>query len=734
MFVLRAPNACCFSVIDYNTIQPCVHKQLLTNTAASDRVCVCERLKTMAAAVDGVVPTLAIRSSVAVELWSSAGAKQPYEHKPNLPREETKSSRSICFSPDGRYFAYSNGAEVKVLRVPISNTGDGDCWPVQCTLPRPKAFYLKFSPRGNYLCTWEHYAITKDRPEGAANLLVYEIATGKEVFAIVQKNQTDWQPSWSSDESIFALVVGGEALFYDLANGPTEGFASASRKIGGSRGGMLSLGPGNSPPYLAFYTPGAKGAPSMCKLYKYPALGQNQTVACKSFFQADRVEMLWNKRGSGLLLLTSTEVDKSGASYYGNQAVHFMATKGDTCSVPLSKEGPVHCVKWSPKANEFVVVYGFMPSKAALYNLKCDVIFDFGEGPRNCAYFNPFGNLIVLAGFGNLPGAVEVWDVSKKERIANIKCADTTHFEWHPNGEWFVTATTAPRLRISNGFKVYHYSGALLHETLWPQGQELLGIEWQQYADNTFAEPKITKAKHEGIKSSQPEASKKAYTPPHLRLLKEGKNPEKYLPQPQTVPGLTATAPGVGKNKKRNTNGSKAKGNNNINNKREAGDGTPLDAAATAVAPIEGLDQQQQQLQQQEEIATGSAVNVGESPRKPAQQQKQRPQPRQHQQYQPQQQQQQQQHQQHEQQNTVELGTPRHYQANGNVPPNNNANNNNNNSDKDRKIRNVAKKLSDIKKLKSRQSQGETLELNQLNKIKMEARYLEELKALKLSV
>lgn len=93
-------------------------------------------------------------------------------------------------------------------------------------------------------------------------------------------------------------------------------------------------------------------------------------------------------------------------------------------------------------------------------------------------------------------------------------------------------------------FKVYHYSGALLHETLWPQGQELLGIEWQQYADNTFAEPKITKAKHEGIKSSQPEASKKAYTPPHLRLLKEGKNPEKYLPQPQTVPGLTATAPG----------------------------------------------------------------------------------------------------------------------------------------------------------------------------------------------
>ncbi|EDW73198.1 uncharacterized protein Dwil_GK16781 [Drosophila willistoni] len=650
----------------------------------------------MAAAAEGVVPTLAIRSSVAVELWSSGGSKLPYEHKPNLPREETKNSRSICFSPDGRYFAFSNGLVVKVLEAGKDQNGT---WPIQCQLPRPKAFYLKFSPRGNYLCTWEHYAITKDRPEGAPNLLVYDVATGNEVFAIVQKNQTDWEPSWSSDESIFAMVVGGEALFYDLGPDAIKGFASTTRTIGGSRGGMLSLGPGHCPPFLAFYTPGAKGAPSMCKLYKYPALGQNQTVACKSFFQADRVEMLWNKRGTGLLLLTSTEVDKTGASYYGNQAVHFMATKGDTCSVPLSKEGPVHSVKWSPKANEFVVVYGYMPSKAALYNLKCDVVFDFGEGPRNCAYFNPFGNLIVLAGFGNLPGAVEVWDVSKREKLANLKCADTTFFEWHPNGEWFVTATTAPRLRISNGFKVYHYSGALLHETMWPTGQELLGIEWQQYPDNTFTEPKITKAKHEGIKSSQPEASKKAYTPPHLRLLKEGKNPEKYLPQP-SIPGLTLTTGGGagGANNKSKNKQQKRNRRDVVNNVNNGGG-----VAASDAAPPTGEDQSLQQQQQQQQAAPFNKSR-----------QQQYHQARQHQTENAADQQQQQRNHNHHQQ--------QHPQANGQ-----------NISEKDRKIRSVAKKLSDIKKLKARQGQGETLELNQLNKIEMEARYLDELKALKLS-
>ncbi|XP_067647661.1 eukaryotic translation initiation factor 2A isoform X2 [Eurosta solidaginis] len=484
-----------------------------------------------------VSPALAVRSSVGVEVWACEKTNLQYQYKSFLPKEETRNCRSLSFSSNGRYFAYSNGNEIKVFQ-----TLD---WKIRCTLHRPKAFYLRFSPLGKYLCTWELYAVTKEKPEGSSNMFVYELNSGSLVFDIVQKNQTDWEPSWSSGESLFAIVVGGEALFYDISE-DSKNFKHTSRKIGGSRGAVVSLSPGAYPPWVAVNTPGTKGGPSMCKLFKYPALSQNQAIACKSFFQADRVDLLWNNRGSGILLLTSTDVDKSGASYYGNQALHFMAIRGDTCSVPLSKEGPVHCVKWSPKATEFVVVYGFMPSKAALYNLKCDVIFDFGEGPRNSVYFNDFGNLLALAGFGNLPGNVEIWDIKKKEKLTNIKCPDTTYFEWNPNGAYFVAATTAPRLRIGNGFKIYHYTGALVHETIWPQGQELLGVEWQKYADNTFSEPIISKVKLEGIKSSLPEASKKAYTPPHLRMLKEGKDPDQFIPRPQVKSTHTSTPDPLG--------------------------------------------------------------------------------------------------------------------------------------------------------------------------------------------
>lgn len=36
-----------------------------------------------------------------------------------------------------------------------------------------------------------------------------------------------------------------------------------------------------------------------------------------------------------------------------------------------------------------------MPAKVSLYNLKGEVTFDFGTGPRNEVYYNPFGNNIL---------------------------------------------------------------------------------------------------------------------------------------------------------------------------------------------------------------------------------------------------------------------------------------------------------------------------------------------------
>lgn len=165
-------------------------------------------------------------------------------------------------------------------------------------MPRPKAFAIKFSPKGTYLATLEHFSTPKDGSDPQPNFCVYRVSDGEAVFAIINKNfPDDWMPGWSSDESLFALMVGGEAYFYETTS--PNGFDKSAQKIGGSRGGELSIAGAGSNPHVALYVPGVKGQPSTCKLFRYPALDANQIVASKSFFQADRVEMMWNKRATG---------------------------------------------------------------------------------------------------------------------------------------------------------------------------------------------------------------------------------------------------------------------------------------------------------------------------------------------------------------------------------------------------------------------------------------------------
>lgn len=58
---------------------------------------------------------------------------------------------------------------------------------------------------------------------------------------------------------------------------------------------------------------------------------------------------------------------------------------------------------------------------------------------------------MILTGFGNLRGGIELWDIANKKMIATSEAPDTTLLEWSPDGEHYMTATTAPRLRMSNG-------------------------------------------------------------------------------------------------------------------------------------------------------------------------------------------------------------------------------------------------------------------------------------------
>ncbi|XP_003707307.2 eukaryotic translation initiation factor 2A [Megachile rotundata] len=447
------------------------------------------------------VPCVAVRGSIGISLGQGPPSYEPVK---TFPKDDSKTCKAMVFSPEGRYFAWVNGMVVKILHC--------STWKIVAEIKRPKISAIQFSIQGTYFMTWEPFIATVSNPQGVPNLHIWKSETGELVKSFVQKKQSDWEPQWSSDEKVCGLLVGADVILYKDVN-----FEKIEHRINVAKVAKFSISPSNSPYYILCYMPGKSGQPSFGRLFQYPKFDSTQAIANKSFFQADRVNIYWNNQGTNVLLMTSTEVDKTGASYYGKQTLHYLSTKGETAMVMLSKEGPIHAVQWSPKNTEFCVVYGFMPAKATLFNLKCEAIFEFGILHRNSIYYNPQGNILILTGFGNLRGGIELWDVGNRKLIAKTEAPDTTLLQWSPDGEHFMTATTAPRLRMGNGFKIWHYTGTLLYERPWNEQEELWEVLWQTFPPQTFPEKPISYKAVEGIAPSQPQASKQAYRPPSAR-------------------------------------------------------------------------------------------------------------------------------------------------------------------------------------------------------------------------
>ncbi|XP_023677282.1 eukaryotic translation initiation factor 2A [Paramormyrops kingsleyae] len=522
-------------------------------------------------------PLLAVRESSGTSLRCGPPA---CEQTSSFQRD-TKKSKYIAFSKDGSLFGWCNGEKVSVLKV-------ADSTYLQ-SLDLPKIAMLDFSPLGSVLVTWQPYVKTQDNPQGEPNLQLWNLHTGAILKSFYQKKAQGWCPSWSDDESIAVRNVNNELHFFE-----NNAFDNIANKLHLQKVSDFALSPGPQPSKVAVYVPGSKGTPSFVRLYQYPNFGgPSSALANRSFFKADKVTLLWNKKATAVLVTASTEVDKTGASYYGEQTLHYLGVDGESAVVQLPKNGPIYDVAWSPNSSEFCVVYGFMPAKATVFNLKCSPIFDFGTGPRNAGFYSPQGHLLVLAGFGNLRGQMEVWDVKKYKQVSKPQAPDATHFSWCPDGEHIVTATCSPRLRVCNGYRIWHYTGTVLHQEQAPEGGELWEVQWQPFPEGTFPErPVRYQAVPTELGGTEPKPSQ-AYRPPALRnqpaspitKLHEEEPPQNLKPGSTGDKPLSKTAL---KNQRKREAKKAAKQEMKSDASEEPVDPAPADSAPNQPAPTSG--------------------------------------------------------------------------------------------------------------------------------------------------
>ncbi|CAN6802148.1 unnamed protein product [Brassica oleracea] len=387
----------------------------------------------------------------------------------------------------------------------------------------------EISPSGTYLQTFQKPTTPQEK-----NVSLWNTETGDLAHRLYQKSitKTTWQaalsalPSirFSPDESSACRLATNEVQFFDPKDF-SKGITSRIR-VPGVAAFELSKTPAS---HVAVFVPEVKGSPGSVQIFGCGKEAESQPSARRSFFRCSSVQFRWNHGSTGLLVVVQSDVDKTNKSYYGETKLHYLTVDGTHEGlVPLREEGPVHDVQWSFSGSEFAVVYGFMPACVTIFDKKCKPLMELGEGPYNTLRWNPKGRILCVAGFGNLPGDMTFWDVVSKKQLGSNKAEWSVTSEWSPDGRYFLTASTAPRRQIDNGYvKTYCYNIEF--------GILSASVEWKPESPDRFDEIsellksveslKLEEGKSQGQGSSQkkPVASiptiqrPAAYRPPHAK-------------------------------------------------------------------------------------------------------------------------------------------------------------------------------------------------------------------------
>ena len=391
-----------------------------------------------------------------------------YERLPGFNPPEGN-LRCCVYSPDGRFFAWASPEHVNVVDASIGH--------IVTTLPADNVYELGFSHAGTYIITWQRPS-KDENGDAVKNLKVWrtlddnagEGGEREVVGKFVQKSQTGWNLQYTSDEQFCARCVNNEVQFYE-----SKDLGTVWNKLRVEGVSDFALSPGKTHS-LAVFAPERKGQPAFVKVFNVPHFGQ--PVSQKTFFKGDKVQLKWNQEGTSVIVLAQTEVDKSNKSYYGETNMYILSANGGFDSrIQLDKEGPIHDVSWSPNSKEFGVVYGYMPAKATIFNAKAVATHSFNLGPRNTIIFSPHGRFVIIAGFGNLAGQMDIYDLEKNyEKICTIEGSNTSTCEWSPDGKHILTATTSPRLRVDNGIRIWHVGGGLMYNE---EMHELYHVVWR---------------------------------------------------------------------------------------------------------------------------------------------------------------------------------------------------------------------------------------------------------------
>eukprot|EP00924_Labyrinthula_sp_SR-Ha-C_P005240 maker-scaffold_1-snap-gene-25.12-mRNA-1 protein AED:0.00 eAED:0.00 QI:119/1/1/1/1/1/2/132/594 len=383
---------------------------------------------------------------------------------------------------NGKHVAVLFDDEVKLLNIKSLSEVVGN-YPLEVSFRA-----LFFSRTGKFLVVGRELKSGTDE-----NILIFSVDCGINLVKKLSDKFFDTNSFTSvsfshDDETLFLRTSSGVSFF------ETKSFTSSGQVK--AHGVAYISQPLKNPDnlFLTFFKE-KSGKPGYGDIVK-----EGKSLARKNFFNAQSAVAKWsNTDFVAALLKTETAEDKSGQSYYGqSQLTLFYSTFDGFESTGVtggSGEGVkdfAWCTMAALEKPVFVFLSGSQPAFASLHNFKGQAIFRFGEVYANHCIFNPFGRFLALAGFGNLPGDIEFWDLSplvrsKKSgenplprKLGKNKAQTPVDFGWSADGRLFLTASTYPRRRVDNSLQIFSYYGEKLQEKPYDTRLKLATAEWRK--------------------------------------------------------------------------------------------------------------------------------------------------------------------------------------------------------------------------------------------------------------
>lgn len=483
-------------------------------------------------------------------------------------------------SPCGKYLAYSKKDYVMIMH--------GEKFEKKFSkLDLPNVYDMKFSPNGNFLSTWQRISAVNDQP---LNVKIWHLKSKSDtdnlelVFQYGANSQNDWSLQFSKLDNYVIRQVNKQLRIVKIDPKSSgikfdfeKPYAFLKQEETKQSFSTYLISPAENPTICTF-TPEKAGKPAHLTIWPITEGEITKKITTKTFFKADSCQLKWNPMGNAVLCVATTDFDSSNQSYYGENTLYLLSFQGvngtlggNSVRVALSKEGPVHDFTWSPTSRQFGVVHGYMPATVTFFDIRGNVVHSLADQAKNTLSFSPTGRYILIAGFGNLQGAVDILDRHDKfKRISKFEASNTSVCEWSPGGEFILTATTSPRLRVDNGVRIWHVSGKMVFTKAY---KELLKVAWRQplcsangkveeVKDPILTNPNKDLVIHDTVKKDI-EAKKEltpqstggksgsggAYKPPHARKSGGVRTVPGMANRPQSnqraVPGMTRTIPGM---------------------------------------------------------------------------------------------------------------------------------------------------------------------------------------------